>query len=470
MEQKQLIKNIIREYLNEHHKTQINEGSSDILYHFTSQSNLLNILKNNEISLTAAIGSPSDFNINKNKFYYLSTTRSKSTGYKSGDVKIVLNGRKLKNNYKITPVDYWQWSKKRSDWRDENAYRQALTSSEQEDRIISDKSFILNAINYITEIHIYVNNPNPMLKEIIDVCQNNNIKLYLYDNQKNWLNQIKPIDKNINIDNVEDNNDYYSSRDYFEYDIAALIAYNDLNNYNLIKTYLGDEDKINKLNKTLKERTINNFKVGAIYFDDGLYSINNHITKIRTKPDKNSKFLLSLLVKEFKKYGVNNIKDYLIKKQFKDKKTLNDYKKELRQYLGTLMLNELHDGLDRNFNHYIEVDGNYYNHAYDSEELIKIVYEYINKINEYLNKEIFSEEQNIFEYNYRLDKDYIKKYIDFDNIKLSDKINITDSKEDINYIDALFKDLIKFYLIIPISNGYYDKIKELKTKYNEQFN
>jgi hypothetical protein len=133
------------------------------------------------------------------------------------------------------------------------------------------------------------------------------------------------------------------------------------------------------------------------------------------------------------------------------------------------MQNELHDGLDRNFNHYIEVDGNYYNHAYDSEELIKIVYGYINKINEYLNKEIFSEEQNIFEYNYSLDKDYIKKYIDFDNIKLSDKINITDSYYDINEIDEDFKDLIKFYLIIPISNGYYNKIKELKTKYNEQF-
>ena len=148
---------------------------------------------------------------------------------------------------------------------------------------------------------------------------------------------------------------------------------------------------------------------------------------------------------------------------------LREQSKELKNYLTNLMQNELHDGLDRNFNHYIEVDGNYYNHAYDSEELIKIVYGYINKINEYLNKEIFSEEQNIFEYNYSLDKDYIKKYIDFDNIKLSDKINITDSYYDINEIDEDFKDLIKFYLIIPISNGYYNKIKELKTKYNEQF-
>jgi hypothetical protein len=182
----------------------LNEGASDILYHFTYMNNLFNILKNNELSLTAAIGSKSDYNINKNKFYYLSTTRSKSSGYKKGDVKIVLDGRKIKQNNKITPVDYWQWSKNRNDYDSESAYSSALTSLEQEDRIVSDKPIIENAIKYIIEIHILINTPNTKLMNIIDICKNNNVKLYLYDNQKNWFNQINPISNDIDFSNIED--------------------------------------------------------------------------------------------------------------------------------------------------------------------------------------------------------------------------------------------------------------------------
>jgi hypothetical protein len=465
MELRKFIATTICEYLNE--QQILNEGASDILYHFTYMNNLFNILKNNELSLTAAIGSKSDYNINKNKFYYLSTTRSKSSGYKKGDVKIVLDGRKIKQNNKITPVDYWQWSKNRNDYDSESAYSSALTSLEQEDRIVSDKPIIENAIKYIIEIHILINTPNTKRMNIIDICKNNNVKLYLYDNQKNWFNQIKPISNDIDFSNIEDD-ERYSERIYFDYDIASLIAYNDVDNYNTITKYLNDVDKIKKLDDTLKERTYNNFRIGALNLDDGINYINSSLHNIRSKPNKEFKFLLLLLTKELKKYGVNNIKDYLLKKQFKNKKTLSDFKKDLYKFLVSKMMTELPDGLNRYFERYIEIDGKYYNHAYDSDEIIKVVYKYITNIKEYLHSQIFSEENDIFRYHYFLDDDYIKKHIGFENIKLTKEINITDSFYDnLNDIDEQFKELIR-YIIWAIKNSYYDKIKSLKSEYEAQ--
>ena len=133
------------------------------------------------------------------------------------------------------------------------------------------------------------------------------------------------------------------------------------------------------------------------------------------------------------------------------------------------MLSEYVDGLDYKFNNYIEIDGKYYNHGYDSEEILKVIYDYIIKIREYLDSVIFSED-DIFKYFYTLDRDYIKKYIGFEDIKLSDKINITDSYEDVEDIDKKFKDLIYLYLIQPISASYYEKIQSLKDEYSNQFN
>ena len=48
----------------------LNEGASDILYHFTYTSNVSNILETDKISLASAIGSPTDLSINIKKFFF----------------------------------------------------------------------------------------------------------------------------------------------------------------------------------------------------------------------------------------------------------------------------------------------------------------------------------------------------------------------------------------------------------------
>jgi hypothetical protein len=306
----QFIKTTIRELMNEQ---MLNEGSTDILYHFTNQNSLLNILKTNEFSLTSVFNGETDYEINNKKFFYLSTTRSRSSGYRSGNVKIVIDGRKIKHNNKIIPVDYWRNSKNRNDYETNNDYIYALKSSEQEDRIISDNPIIKNAIKYIISIHIliYEHNMNNDLKNIIDVCNNNNIELFLYDNDKNWLNQLNHIDNNLKWVFKNDDSDNETE---FKYDVASLLAYKDNGNYNIIVNFLNDSDKINEFDKTLKDIK---YKLDDIikysdFTSNSLDKIKHSLYQISKKPNYNSKFLLSLLVKSFKKHGVSNIDDYIL--------------------------------------------------------------------------------------------------------------------------------------------------------------
>jgi hypothetical protein len=468
---KNFITNIIKECLRE--QQILNEGSSDILYHFTYIEYLLNILKNNEFSLTSTLGSTIESRINKKKFFYFSTTRSRSSGFVKGDVKIVLDGRKLNYINKITPIDYWQFPKDRNSYDNPQSYTKVLSSSEQEDRIVSDKSVIPNAIKYIIEIHIYVETLKLALKNIIDICKNNNIKLYLYDNRKNWLNQIKPIDKNIDFSNIKEEEKFdRPNYDNFQYFTASLLAYNDQNNYDIIKNYLKDADKIKKLDEILEENTHEYFKFNSRYGDDAISIIDSRLFQIRSEYDEDSKFLLTLLVKDLKKYGVTNIKDYLFKKQHIGKKNLNDYKNKFLNELGSVMMSEFEDGLERYFPVSIEINGNEYNYGYESPEIRKVIYDYMKIIREFLKTNIFSEKYDIFGHQHLISKDYIKKYINYDDIKLSDKINITEIYYfyTIESIDEKFKDIIDLYILVPLDNFIKKNIKSFKEEYLSQFN
>lgn len=319
------IKTLLKQYINEQ---LLNEGSSDILYHFTSSHNLLNILKTNEISLTAAIGSKSDLDINRKKFFFFSTTRSKKSGYTRGEVKIVLDGRKLGDNYKIIPVDYWRYPKKPSDWETKADYIRSMKSSEQEDRIISDKSTIPNAKKYIKGIHFLINEYT--ISEIIRYCEMYDIPLYVYKRREDWLNQVNSIDiREYRDKKQESNNDSYFY-DRFNYDVAALISYNDEENFNKIANYLKDDDKINKLKQTLDHRTRNNFNIHSPYSFEVLDIIGSDIHNMRSKTDENSKFLINLLARDMKKNNTFTLKDYLTKKQWRGTLTVN---KNLRKSL-----------------------------------------------------------------------------------------------------------------------------------------
>jgi hypothetical protein len=217
---KKRLHNIINEELQN-----LFEGLSDIIYHFTHISNLISILKLNKFATSSNLGSNADRWKDKGKFYFFSTQRTKGmSGYGSrhGTVAIVLDGRKLNQNFKGFPTDYWNWSKKRSDYDSINRYIDVLKSSELEDRIVTDKPYIDNASSYIKEIHIeakretqnFVN--TEQVNEIVGLTSQYNIPVYFYVDENNFKlqNKAKAVaPENLGVAEKEADNSWDVSAD-----------------------------------------------------------------------------------------------------------------------------------------------------------------------------------------------------------------------------------------------------------------
>jgi hypothetical protein len=157
----------------------VSSSISDILYHYTSLSAATKILQENRFALTFVSGSD-DTHKPGNKYYYLSTTRSKIGSYhissaENYGVLLKLDGVKLRSNYIGNPVDYWG-----------REFRKAAPSkNEMEDRIWSEKPYIEPAKKYIDEIHIYfvdVEHPvlKKQLKQLLILAKKSNIPTFIY--------------------------------------------------------------------------------------------------------------------------------------------------------------------------------------------------------------------------------------------------------------------------------------------------
>jgi hypothetical protein len=313
----------------------LNEGLSKILYHFTYVSNLINILRLNKFATSSNIGSIADRWKDKGKFYFFSTQRTKGmSGYGNnhGDVAIVLNGEKLNQNFKGFPTDYWNWSKKRSAYSDKSGYYSALQSEENEDRIVTDKPYIDNAIDYIIEIHIFVNDylNNVQLKQIVDLSNNLNIPVYFYKDQnsfklQNKANAIPPDSLDVIEKDTENDISYnerliYDTKWFFK-DISPILIVDNIKNEDTIETLLikflydtygeGNYDQqytnlmedINKKVKGLSNRWV--------YADDAYHSLSADIHNARGNPNTYFREILRLLVNDMKRLKVNNLKEYV---------------------------------------------------------------------------------------------------------------------------------------------------------------
>ena len=320
-------------------KSEINnlllEGISDIVYHFTHLSKLINILKTDKFITGTNLGSGADAKLDKGRAFFFSTQRSGGkSGYagKSGNnVCIVLDGRKLGQNYKGFPVDYWGWSKKRSDWKDQEHYMTALQSKELEDRIVTDDPYIDNASKYIIEIHILIDDGI----HIDDFREINNHKkdfpIYYYTDKEVYklLNKKKSISpKDIELKRDDDRYEEKSSP-YFMWGLEALAPLMMLDGRNkneihdLLMDYLKEEGKpelfekyINKINDKIKDLSYLMYynKWDDYYHQDKYNSLSAEIHNNRSNPNIYYRKLLKLLVIDMRALGVKNIKDYMGKK------------------------------------------------------------------------------------------------------------------------------------------------------------
>lgn len=165
------------------------EGISDVVYHYISLRNVVEVLKTDRFILTPAFTKGAEVDMNpREKLFFLSTARTRTASYHVGErygaVLLVLDGRKLSHNHHGRAVDYWG-----ENFRDANkgAY-------EEEDRIFSDKPFIENATQYIKSIDILETRwDDENYSDHLDIMQvyklgiSKGVDVRIYKNKQDWL-------------------------------------------------------------------------------------------------------------------------------------------------------------------------------------------------------------------------------------------------------------------------------------------
>lgn len=174
----------------------LTERISDIVYRALPVSTAIRNLENNAIKLTPSFRGM-DYKFQKGKLFYLSLSRSKVTSFSKGKtehnyVMYVLDGRKLSQNYKGVPIEYFVGT----------GFLTGPEERESEDRIISDKPVIPNASKYIKEIHVLIVDRTKVIEtnKLDDLARALNIPIWYYDKEQNYITTNKS--KAVPIENI----------------------------------------------------------------------------------------------------------------------------------------------------------------------------------------------------------------------------------------------------------------------------
>ncbi|PNX49201.1 MAG: hypothetical protein BV459_00580 [Thermoplasmata archaeon M11B2D] len=275
-------------------KSELCEGISDVLYHSTYGERAANILRTNRFVLSVAVDSASELSLSSNrkklKFFFLSTSRSKTGAFQqsmefaSEATTFVLDGRKLASNLSGSPIDYFKGTRE-------------TKSAEAEDRIYSDKPEINNAAKYIKEIHIRANTAtknNKNLATIARIAKEKNIPLYLYTDGKDFVvqNKSKAItdhDKIVATLDSKEKEPPVASYEVWTLDI--MMAY-------LLSASANKKEfmsKVNKLNKTQKENMITRFKYITKNPENFVYMLINGFHSNKESTEKGREYVNGLV-------------------------------------------------------------------------------------------------------------------------------------------------------------------------------
>lgn len=331
------IKTIIAEELQ-----RLNEGLSDIVYHFTSFPALQNILNTNKLNTSSNLGTTADAQKDRGRAFYFSTQRTKGkTGYgynTGGGVTLVLDGRALQANYKGFPTDYWNWSMSPKDYSDKQSYMQALRSKEHEDRIVTDKPYIEPASRYIEAIHVDVSNPWYIKKSELIAISNKaksvGIPIYFYDNRDAYqlqdIRKAKPPESIQGKFQDEQEERYTSGSRHFYWMFKELMPYILFNTnkesdfWQLFKSFLESQDKLEHFDDYKKEidekvNSVHQFYSQDRYKDwyhieDKYRSLMADFHNQKSSTDPHYREFLRLLVSDMRDFKAENLKQYLINK------------------------------------------------------------------------------------------------------------------------------------------------------------
>ena len=258
--------------------------------------------------LTSASGTDVEAKMQGGKLYYLSLARSPSADYarsSSYHFGVVFNfdGDWFNQRYKGKAVDYWErmWAAERA--HAVAAGQQSQRTSEQEDRVLSDKptiAFPSDATDLVLEVHILAvpstdsfEKMKGTIRGIIFEAKRMGIPVYVYNDRSKWLIQ----DTRANVLDSE----YIASLTGTRPEPRSMSSYEYRDDFKKWRElyYASDEDK---LSKKARDELYNLFA-----YSDRASVLANDIHNARKDAGTSLQKLMSI----FKKVGVTTAKEYV---------------------------------------------------------------------------------------------------------------------------------------------------------------
>lgn len=200
----------------------INEAVTQSLYYFRKLKGLYDILKTNTIQMSVAFGTKHDMLLNKDKLYFISTSRIKWGGFSRSNFfkdwaasTIVLDGKKLSQRFKTFSVDYWGRDMRPNPAMDKERF---LKNNENEERILSNTPILKSANKYIKEIHVFIpENIRNQDKTLLVKISKLNKKIYYYTDEAAFKTlDIRKAITNVKISDIDDSQDMSSEPDLYK--------------------------------------------------------------------------------------------------------------------------------------------------------------------------------------------------------------------------------------------------------------
>ncbi len=452
---KKYIKKLLRESL-------LSEAASPVLYHFTWERSLSNILKTNKLYLTSSVGSRA--NEYGNKPYYISFSRSKSIkqGYGTkftnpGSIRIRVDGNKLNHNYKTISIDYWQYPREKG--------FMGGSGDEMEDRVVSDNDVIDNANKYIESIDIFLPKDG-ISADIIENAKKLGIKLYFYANEKDFA---AGIPKRSVEPKIADAKEHRIDKGYGIMRVLGALTYKEPEIMDKVYDELvvdygynkGDiNDKISKIHEEYDYYLRPN---DDYYLTDLTNSLSADLQNNNRSSNKLVRYIIKEFIKDYKRVGADNLKDYLNLKLYSGKKTQRVYNKELSIEFDKLIKSSYKKRKEYlDFSVY-DKDGNRIDSFVELPEVKKFLNDKVFKIRKYV-LDYIENNDDLFKTYYKINRSEIKN-----NIDLYGGLDTILKKFDDNQVTKHeFEDVIG-NILYDIDDFAYDRLSKIKDEYNQQF-
>lgn len=485
-----LIREEINNFINEAVSDALNEGVSDVVYHFTGAYNILKILKTNKIHFSPVTGNQDyDFRINRGKFYYFSLTRSKhkDVGYGSGNVRITLDGKKINQNFKTIPIDYWE-SGRDPKLRDPKTYgtnkylyKQMSREYEQEDRIATDKSEMSNALRYILSVDYLIRDGFEQdvkyAEEIKYYCNKLGVDFNAYQTEKDFNYSIKKnrVDIKPIKHDIETERNYGESLPYGFIEIISHITFRreDKLGYflNSLKEFGFDDKKIELIKEKIKKQWYEiNYKTkyGEYPKDSMAVFTKNYIDKHNHNPLL--RFAIKELVRDIRKEGYNNVIDYLDDIPWRNKKKPEQYVKEFNDGIIKTIEKRFDELIKENIGynfHYYTKDGERGDNIFKNQDVLNLLTKWKNILIDYYKKNVLNN-PDIWNYNWHYSSWHV---VDVIGLKESGEFNmLIDNKfDDIDYVDSNYLKYNIIKTIIDDVENYGNEVWDnMKTEFYKQ--